>query len=124
MESYRSGHNELHSKCSCPLQGTWVRIPHSPPENSVHKRVCHLWAFFILPLFRGVYPQFSPNNCSFLCKNAFIRTLPYVEGIGLVERKKQGREHPARIYVKNFILEPEPSAPVQTAEKQQARPLD
>ena len=47
-----------------------------------------------------------------------------LEGIGLVERKKQGQGHPARIYVKNFILEPEPSAPVQTAENQQSRPLD
>lgn len=46
-ESYRSGHNELHSKCSCPLQGTWVRIPHSPSEIYVHKRICRLWAFFI-----------------------------------------------------------------------------
>lgn len=47
-----------------------------------------------------------------------------LEGIGLVERKKQGQGHPARIYVKNFILEPEPAAPVQTAENQQSRPLD
>ncbi len=47
-----------------------------------------------------------------------------LEGIGLVERKKQGQGHPARIYVKNFILEPEHSAPVQTAENQQSRPLD
>jgi hypothetical protein len=46
-----------------------------------------------------------------------------LEGIGLVERKKQGQGHPARIYVKNFILEPEPSAPVQTAENQQSRTL-
>lgn len=47
-----------------------------------------------------------------------------LEGIGLVERKKQGQGHPARIYVKNFILEPEPAAPFQTAENQQSRPLD
>ena len=47
-----------------------------------------------------------------------------LEGIGLVERKKQGQGHPARIYVKNFILEPEHSAPVQTAENQPSRPLD
>ena len=47
-----------------------------------------------------------------------------LEGIGLIERKKQGQRHPARIYVKNFILEPEHSAPVQTAENQQSRPLD
>lgn len=43
-----------------------------------------------------------------------------LEGIGLIERKKQGQGHPARIYVKNFILEPEHSAPVQTAENQQS----
>lgn len=30
-EKYRSGHNELHSKCSCRVTGTWVRIPSSPP---------------------------------------------------------------------------------------------
>ena len=47
-----------------------------------------------------------------------------LEGIGLVERKKQGQGHPARIYVKNFILEPEPAAPVQTAENQQSGLLD
>ena len=47
-----------------------------------------------------------------------------LEGIGLMERKKQGQGHPARIYVKNFILEPEPAALVQTAENQQSRPLD
>ena len=74
-ESYRSGHNELHSKCSCPLLGTWVRIPHSPPDAYVHKRVCRLWAFFIPPFFWGVNPQFSPKmgefspkNVSFSCK--------------------------------------------------------
>ena len=39
-----------------------------------------------------------------------------LEGIGLMERKKQSQGHPARIYVKNFILEPEPAAPVQSAE--------
>ena len=57
------------------------------------------------------------------------------EGIGLIERKKQGQGRPTRIYVKNFILPPEPGqsqqpeqappppAP-QTAENQQSRPLD
>ena len=33
MEKYRSGHNELHSKCSCRVFGTWVRIPSSPPRK-------------------------------------------------------------------------------------------
>ena len=30
------------------------------------------------------------------------------EGIGLIERKKQGQGRPMRIYVKNFILPPKP----------------
>ena len=30
------------------------------------------------------------------------------DGIGLIERRKQGQGRPARIYVKNFILPPEP----------------
>ena len=46
-----------------------------------------------------------------------------LESIGLVERKKQGQGRPTRIYVKNFILEPEPAATAQTAENQQSRPL-
>ncbi len=57
------------------------------------------------------------------------------EGIGLIERKKQGQGRPTRIYVKNFILPPEPGQsqqpeqtpppyPVQTAENQQSGPLD
>lgn len=29
-ETYRSGHNELDSKSSCRVTGTWVRIPSSP----------------------------------------------------------------------------------------------
>lgn len=47
-----------------------------------------------------------------------------LETIGLMERKKQGQGRPARIYVKNFILEPDPAEPVQTAENKQSRPLD
>ena len=57
------------------------------------------------------------------------------DGIGLIERKKQGQGRPTRIYVKNFILTPDPSQPQQpeptppprdhqTAENQQSRPLD
>ncbi len=57
------------------------------------------------------------------------------DGIGLIERKKQGQGRPTRIYVKNFILPPEPGQPQQpeqappppasqTAENQQSRPLD
>ena len=55
--------------------------------------------------------------------------------IGLIERKKQGQGRPARIYVKNFILPPDPSQPQQpeqtpppcgpqTTKNQQSRPLD
>ena len=57
------------------------------------------------------------------------------DGIGLIERKKQGQGRPTRIYVKNFILPPEPGqpqqpeqtpplCPVQTAENQQSGSLD
>lgn len=56
------------------------------------------------------------------------------DGIGLIERKKQGQGRPTRIYVKNFLLPPDPSQPrqeqtpqprdPQTAENQQSRPLD
>ena len=35
------------------------------------------------------------------------------DGIGLIERKKQGQGRPTRIYVKNFILPPEPGQPQQ-----------
>ena len=56
------------------------------------------------------------------------------DGIGLIERKKQGQGRPTRIYVKNFILPTEPGqpqregqtppCPVQTAENQQSGLLD
>ena len=69
------------------------------------------------------------------------------DGVGLIERKKQGQGRPARVYVKNFIqpMEPIPSQPpqtpvpsepgyrqsvpqdspaVQTAEKPQSAPLE
>lgn len=56
------------------------------------------------------------------------------DGIGLIERKKQGQGRPTRIYVKNFILPPDPGQPQpeqtpppcgsQTAENQQSGPLD
>lgn len=42
-------------------------------------------------------------------------------GIGLIERKKQGQGRPTKIYVKNFILPPEPG---QTSEKPKSAPLD
>ena len=48
-----------------------------------------------------------------------------MDGIGLIERRKQGQGRPARIYVKNFILPPEPEqspsiSAVQTAENPQS----
>ena len=57
------------------------------------------------------------------------------DGVGLIERKKQGQGRPTRIYVKNFILPPDPGQPQQpeptppprdrqTAENQQSGPLD
>lgn len=48
-------------------------------------------------------------------------------GIGLIERRKQGQGRPARIYVKNFVLPPEPDRPppddFQTADNKQSKPL-
>ena len=57
------------------------------------------------------------------------------DGVGLIERKKQGQGRPTRIYVKNYILPPDPGQPqqpeptppphdCQTAENQQSGPLD
>ena len=56
------------------------------------------------------------------------------DGIGLIEREKQGQGRPTRIYVKNFVLPPDPGQPQpkqtpppsasQTAENQQSGPLD
>ena len=57
-------------------------------------------------------------DCS---KDKATKLFRELEGIGLMERKKQGQGHPARIYVKNFILEPEPATPFQTAENQQSK---
>ena len=34
-ERYRSGRNGGASKASCPVRGTWVRIPPSPPIHSL-----------------------------------------------------------------------------------------
>ena len=44
-------------------------------------------------------------------------------GIGLIERRKQGQGRPARIYVKNFTLPPEPEEgmPVQAPGGPQAQ---
>ena len=53
-------------------------------------------------------------------------------GIGLIERRKQGQGRPARVYVKNFVLPLEPESPEpnqdplddtpQTADKKKSRP--
>ena len=44
-ERYRSGRNELDSKSSCRVTGTWVRIPASPLKNPCKSRV---FGFLIL----------------------------------------------------------------------------
>jgi len=43
-------------------------------------------------------------NCSHTTGVKFLAELDTVNGIGLIERVKQGQGKPARIYVKNFIL--------------------
>ncbi len=51
------------------------------------------------------------TGCS---KNKVIRFFKELDGIGLIERKKQGQGKPARIYVKNFILPITPDASEET----------
>ena len=47
LEWYRSGHNELDSKSSCRVTGTWVRIPPSPLlKNPVTIRVAGFFFLF------------------------------------------------------------------------------
>ena len=70
-------------------------------------------------------------NCG---KDKVTKLFRELDGTGLIERKKQGQGRPTRIYVKNFILPPEPGQPQQPeqtpplnpqiAENQQSRPLD
>ena len=59
--------------------------------------------------------------------NKAVRHFKELEDIGLIERKKQGQGKPTRIYVKNFILPPEPGhsppspeAPPQTSQKRKS----
>ena len=61
--------------------------------------------------------------------NKAVRHFKELEDIGLIERKKQGQGKPTRIYVKNFILPPEPGqtppapeAPPQTSQKRKSAP--
>lgn len=41
-------------------------------------------------------------------RNKAVRLFSDLELIGLIERKKQGQGKPTKIYVKNFLLPPEP----------------
>jgi len=50
-----------------------------------------------------------------------FKELDTEDGIGLIERKKQGQGRPTKIYVKNFTLPPEPG---QTSEKPKSALLD
>ena len=58
--------------------------------------------------------------------NKAVHHFKELESIGLIERKKQGQGKPTRIYVKNFVLPPEPeqtppSAPEPPPETSQKR---
>ena len=61
-EKYRSGHNELHSKCSCRVTGTWVRIPSSPPTLSTTPAIA-LLVLFLLATMMGKRTRL-PTLCS------------------------------------------------------------
>ena len=62
--------------------------------------------------------------------NKAVHHFKELEGIGLIERKKQGQGKPTRIYVKNFVLpsEPEqgksavPEPPSETSQKRKSAP--
>jgi len=55
-----------------------------------------------------------------------FKELDAPSGIGLIQRRKQGQGKPARVYVMNFTLppepdpEPSPEPPSQTSEKQKS----
>ena len=52
-EMYRSGRNELDSKSSCRVTGTWVRIPPSPLLENPCKQVGNAYLQGFLPVYKG-----------------------------------------------------------------------
>ena len=69
-----------------------------------------------------VYIYFTLEDAiELLCfgKNKVIRLFKELIDIGLIERRKQGQGHPARIYVKNFVIKRRSGSKVQTAKKEQ-----
>ncbi len=59
VEKYRSGHNELDSKSSCPGRDARVRIPPSPP-NPAAGLSFRPAAFFYLRAFYAIFHQIFP----------------------------------------------------------------
>ncbi|MBO4914143.1 MAG: replication initiator protein A [Oscillospiraceae bacterium] len=52
-------------------------------------------------------------------KDKLVRVFKELDVIGLIERKKQGLGRPTIIYVKNFVLPPEPAEPPPSDREQQ-----
>ncbi len=87
---------------------------------------------------KRVYIYFTLENAMNMMDcghNKAVKLFAELDSNGLIDRVKQGQGRPTRIYVKNFILPPEPGQPQQpeqappppapqTAENQQSRPLD
>ena len=60
---------------------------------------------------RRVYIYFTQEDAMQMMDcghNKAVKLFADLEQIGLIERKKQGQGRPTRIYVKNFILPPDP----------------
>lgn len=69
-----------------------------------------------------VYIYFTLEDAiELLCfgKNKVIRLFKELIDIGLIERRKQGQGHPARIYVKNFVIKRRSGSKGHTAKKEQ-----
>ena len=69
-----------------------------------------------------VYIYFTLEDAiELLCfgKNKAIRLFKELIDIGLIERRKQGQGHPARIYVKNFVIKRRSGSKGHTAKKEQ-----
>ena len=95
-ETYRSGHNELDSKSSCRVTGTWVRIPPSPLPFVFHtKKSCQagLFLFSKITVDSGQKSvcQNSHGGCRMI--GSFVAQLNIYTGYGGVRSLRQIHGH-------------------------------
>src|SRR5262245_47291613 len=85
-ERYRSGRNGGASKASCPVRGTWVRIPPSPPNSP------------LASLAGAAGPQARRNSPPARCERARIPPSPPISKllIGKCLRLHAARFSPPR----------------------------